>query len=65
MSDEPSTLARMREITMPSPTAIGTSTEIADLFHAYADIGLDEFVVSDGPFPRRPRSTVRLDGCNP
>ena len=62
MSDQPSTLARMREVTPPNPTAIGTSNEIADLFHAYADIGLDEFVVSDGPF--RADEAARFDSMD-
>jgi F420-dependent oxidoreductase-like protein len=62
MSDNPSFLARVRDLELPNPAAIGTPAEIGDTLHAYAEAGLDEFVVNDAAF--RADGAARFDSMD-
>jgi alkanesulfonate monooxygenase SsuD/methylene tetrahydromethanopterin reductase-like flavin-dependent oxidoreductase (luciferase family) len=62
MSENPSFLARVRDLELPNPAAIGTPAEIGDTLHAYAEAGLDEFVVNDAAF--RADGAARFDSMD-
>jgi len=47
MSDEPGQLERWRSESVPMPRIIGTPAQVGEVMARYAEIGLDEFVVSD------------------
>ena len=58
----PSFLTRVRDLELPNPAAIGTPDEIGELLHAYAEAGLDEFVVNDAAF--RADGAARFDSMD-
>ena len=47
MSDDEEQVLRWRAERLPVPHIAGTPSEVADVMGRYADIGLDEFIVSD------------------
>ena len=47
MSDDGEQVLRWRAERLPVPHIAGTPSEVADVIGRYADIGLDEFIVSD------------------
>jgi F420-dependent oxidoreductase-like protein len=47
MSDDEEQVLRWRAERLPVPHVAGTPSEVADVMGRYADIGLDEFIVSD------------------
>ena len=47
MSDDKEQVLRWRAERLPVPHIAGTPSEVADVMGHYADIGLDEFIVSD------------------
>jgi len=52
MSDDEQQLSRWRAEAVPVPRIVGTPLQVAEVMAGYADIGLDEFIVSERPLGR-------------